>query len=129
MEDRSTIDPAIVITGSFIHIYFQMQSGLKVVAILYTTVFLQCHGSPKHMEKDKKNLSYQVLLEDYKEASLYKCPEALTPLDGCSLPAGKSSIFYRDMFTPACLRHDICYRCVRISEFPVVFLYQNPSLQ
>nr|QNH72500.1 toxin candidate TRINITY_DN17227_c0_g1_i1 [Isarachnanthus nocturnus] len=88
-----------------------MQSGLKVVAILCTAFFLQCHGAPKHMEKEKKKLTYQMLVEDYKEASRYKCEEALTPLDGCSLPVGEKSIFYRDMFTPACLRHDICYRC------------------
>ena len=35
--------------------------------------------------------------------------------NGCSVPF-KLQYFNKDLFTPSCNRHDVCYRCVRISH-------------
>ena len=35
----------------------------------------------------------------------------LTDVNGCSIPFG-ADVPYKDVFTPACLNHDVCYRCV-----------------
>ena len=32
-------------------------------------------------------------------------------IDGCSVPFGLP-FFFKELFTPSCNRHDICYRCV-----------------
>ena len=33
--------------------------------------------------------------------------------NGCSVPGGLP-FFYKKTFTPACVKHDVCYACVRI---------------
>nr|QNH72506.1 toxin candidate TRINITY_DN2382_c0_g1_i1 [Pachycerianthus borealis] len=55
---------------------------------------------------------YSELAEEYKNAMKEKC-EGLAELDGCSAPFGDHSFLYRGYFTPACLRHDFCYRCAQ----------------
>ena len=40
--------------------------------------------------------------------------------NGCSVPLGMNAP-YKDQFTPACNKHDICYGCVSI------FLYETSS--
>nr|QNH72512.1 toxin candidate TRINITY_DN6453_c0_g1_i1 [Isarachnanthus nocturnus] len=80
------------------------------VTILCAAVCLQCVAAKSMKEGNSKKVTYQVLVGEYKAASCDKC-DALKTLDGCSAPFGKNSFFYRDVFTPACFRHDICYRC------------------
>nr|QNH72509.1 toxin candidate TRINITY_DN40582_c2_g2_i12 [Pachycerianthus maua] len=114
---------------------FQMQSHLMIIAVFCTTMCLLCciqglpEGRPsiekeprKEIEKEGKHedtnpefarndeVTYEVLVEDYKKAQKEQC-KSLEELDGCSAPFGQRSFFYRDIFTPACLRHDVCYRC------------------
>ena len=36
--------------------------------------------------------------------------------DGCSIP-GNLPFFYKEIFIPACNRHDVCYYCVRVRSF------------
>nr|QNH72510.1 toxin candidate TRINITY_DN40582_c2_g2_i4 [Pachycerianthus maua] len=120
---------------------FQMQSHLMIIAVFCTTMcLLSCtQGLPerrpsieneprKEIEKEGKNedtnpesarndgVTYQVLVEDYKNAQKEQC-ESLKELDGCSAPFGQKSVFYRDIFTPACLRHDVCYRCGKLYKW------------
>ena len=35
--------------------------------------------------------------------------------NGCSVP-GNLPFFYKKTFTPACVKHDVCYFCVRSDE-------------
>ena len=35
----------------------------------------------------------------------------LTDVNGCSVPFG-IDVPFKDVFTPACLNHDVCFRCV-----------------
>ena len=49
-----------------------------------------------------------------------KAGECADHSNGCSIPLDLD-FFYRDLFTPACVKHDICYGCVRkVSFLPVV---------
>ena len=86
------------------------------VTILLTAILWQCHGAQasddENTESEKRSkLKYSVVVKGYKDAYKGDCT-ALKPLDGCSAPFGDRAKFYRVVFTPACLRHDICYRCV-----------------
>ena len=46
----------------------------------------------------------------HKVMSKKKCP---IKHNGCSVPGGLP-FFYKKTFTPACVKHDVCYACVRI---------------
>nr|QNH72499.1 toxin candidate TRINITY_DN16820_c0_g2_i1 [Isarachnanthus nocturnus] len=93
-----------------------MESGLVIVTILLTAILWQCHGAQASDDENtesvkRSKLRYSVVVKSYKNAYKGHCALALEPLDGCSTPVGDISMFYRTVFTPACLRHDICYRC------------------
>nr|QNH72508.1 toxin candidate TRINITY_DN38706_c0_g2_i1 [Pachycerianthus maua] len=59
--------------------------------------------------QDRKITSYKELLGYYRAAMKDQC-KYLKELDGCSLPSDLITQF-RDVLTPACFRHDVCYRC------------------
>ena len=42
--------------------------------------------------------------------------------DGCSVPLGISAP-YKEQFTPACNKHDICYGCVSSNGFALIFFH------
>ena len=48
-------------------------------------------------------VSTTVLLRDVKACSI--------TTDGCSVPLSLPFPYKKD-FTPACMKHDVCYRCV-----------------
>nr|QNH72503.1 toxin candidate TRINITY_DN20991_c0_g3_i3 [Ceriantheomorphe brasiliensis] len=95
-----------------------MQS-LKAITLLLTLCLFTNDVHPKERKfedevvKDSisgKNFLYSELVKKYKAALKEQCP-ALEELDGCSAPYGEKPKYYRVVFTPACIRHDICYRC------------------
>lgn len=38
--------------------------------------------------------------------------------DGCSIPLSLPFPYKKD-FTPACIKHDVCYRCVSLTSFEI----------
>ena len=86
------------------------------VTILLTAILWQCHGAQASDDENTESVkrvtsSYSAVLKRYTAVYKGKC-DALNSVDGCDLFSGRASLFYQVIFTPACLRHDICYGCV-----------------
>ena len=46
--------------------------------------------------------------------------ECYIKTNGCSVPGGLP-FFYKTTFTPACVKHDVCYSCVRIQKSVIAY--------
>nr|QNH72511.1 toxin candidate TRINITY_DN5546_c0_g1_i1 [Ceriantheomorphe brasiliensis] len=99
----------------------QSRNNMVIFAFVAICFISMTQGFHHKLSEDKdlvldgrtgKKVYYRDLVQEYKDAQKEQC-ESLKELDGCSAPFGDESYFYRGFFTPACLRHDICYRCAR----------------
>ena len=71
------------------------------------------------MKKIPMFASFSMMLLSLAQNVMSK-EECYIKTNGCSVPGGLP-FFYKTTFTPACVKHDVCYSCVRIQKSVIAY--------
>ena len=71
------------------------------------------------MKKIQMFASFSMMLLSLAQNVMSK-EECYIKTNGCSVPGGLP-FFYKTTFTPACVKHDVCYSCVRIQKSVIAY--------
>ena len=71
------------------------------------------------MKKIPMLASFSMMLLSLAQNVISK-EECYIKTNGCSVPGGLP-FFYKTTFTPACVKHDVCYSCVRIQKSVIAY--------
>ena len=71
------------------------------------------------MKKIPMFASFSMMLLSLAQNVMSK-EECYIKTNGCSVPGGLPFL-YKTTFTPACVKHDVCYSCVRIQKSVIAY--------